>query len=166
MTGQFLSLLIRYKISLFRVVQTRKLLSIVEVVVAHMSHSRYSHQKGIRTYSCGMEQVRTRKVMKTITVHDRMQDGYTYTLIEPVGKHFHPDFKPDLTPQEMLALGVFGGKFWVGEISKIFKYFGGRKKHTKHTKHTMFIREKRLKVGLVCFNRLLSCLYSPGHLAC
>lgn len=40
-----------------------------------------------------------------------MQDGYTYTLIEPVGKHFHPDFKPDLTPQEMLALGVFGGKY-------------------------------------------------------
>ncbi len=49
--------------------------------------------------------------MKTITVHDRMQDGYTYTLTEPVGKHFHPNFKPDLTPQEMLALGVFGGKY-------------------------------------------------------
>ncbi|MEN9338023.1 MAG: hypothetical protein RIQ41_337 [Candidatus Parcubacteria bacterium] len=49
--------------------------------------------------------------MKTVTVHDKMQDGYTYTLTEPEGKHFDPQFKPDLTPQEMLALGVFGGKY-------------------------------------------------------
>ena len=40
-----------------------------------------------------------------------MQQGYAYTCTEPVGKNFHPDFKPDLTPQEMLALGVFGGKY-------------------------------------------------------
>ncbi len=49
--------------------------------------------------------------MKTIVVHDKMQNGYTYTLNEAVGKNFHPDFKPDLTPQEMLELGVFGGKY-------------------------------------------------------
>lgn len=49
--------------------------------------------------------------MRNITVQDRMQDGYSYTLTEPVGKHFDPTFKPDLTPKEMLSLGVFGGKY-------------------------------------------------------
>lgn len=48
---------------------------------------------------------------KSITVNDRMQRGYTYICTEPVGKHFAPDFKPDLTPIEMLALGVFGGVY-------------------------------------------------------
>lgn len=49
--------------------------------------------------------------MKTVAVHDKMQKGYTYELVEPIGKNFHKDFKPDLTPEEMLALGVFGGKY-------------------------------------------------------
>lgn len=49
--------------------------------------------------------------MRTVVVHDTMQNGYTYTCTEPVGKHFHPDFKPELTPKEMLALGVFGGLY-------------------------------------------------------
>lgn len=49
--------------------------------------------------------------MKSITINDLMQQGYTYTLSEPMGKNFHPDFKPELTPKEMLSLGVFGGKY-------------------------------------------------------
>jgi hypothetical protein len=48
---------------------------------------------------------------KQIVVDDLMQSGYAYILSEPAGKHFHPDFQPDLTPQEMLELGVFGGKY-------------------------------------------------------
>lgn len=48
---------------------------------------------------------------KTITVHDMMQKGYVYELTEPAGKNFDPEFKPDLTPQEMLELGVFGGVY-------------------------------------------------------
>lgn len=44
-----------------------------------------------------------------ITVNDRMQKNYTYTRTVPVGKDFDPEFKPQLTPKEMLALGVFGG---------------------------------------------------------
>jgi hypothetical protein len=48
---------------------------------------------------------------KTIVVNDRMQQGYRYQLTEPAGDHFDPEFRPELTPQEMLELGVFGGKY-------------------------------------------------------
>ncbi len=48
---------------------------------------------------------------KKVVVHDKMQDGYEYELIEPAGKNFDPNFKPDLTPKEMLELGVFGGVY-------------------------------------------------------
>ncbi len=48
---------------------------------------------------------------KKVVVNDRMQKGYVYYLTEPMGKQFHPEFKPELTPKQMLALGVFGGKY-------------------------------------------------------
>ena len=48
---------------------------------------------------------------KRIVVHDLMQKGYTYFLTEPIGRNFHPDFQPELTPKQMLELGVFGGKY-------------------------------------------------------
>jgi hypothetical protein len=46
-----------------------------------------------------------------VTVRDLMQHGYRYVLTEPVGRNFDPEFAPELTPREMLALGVFGGKY-------------------------------------------------------
>lgn len=49
--------------------------------------------------------------MKTIVVNDRMQKGYRYYLTEPVGKNFESDFQPQLTPKQMLEMGVFGGKY-------------------------------------------------------
>lgn len=48
---------------------------------------------------------------KLVTVNDKMQHGYRYTLSEPIGKDFNTEFKPELTPKEMLKLGVFGGKY-------------------------------------------------------
>lgn len=48
---------------------------------------------------------------KTVIVNDKMQRGYRYTLVAPAGRHFDPQFKPDLSPAEILALGVFGGKY-------------------------------------------------------
>lgn len=46
-----------------------------------------------------------------IVVNDKMQQGYTYALSAGEGKDFHPDFKPELTPREMLMLGVFEGHY-------------------------------------------------------
>lgn len=40
-----------------------------------------------------------------------MQTDYSYELTEPEGKNFDPRFRPDLTPKQMLALGVFGGVY-------------------------------------------------------
>lgn len=48
---------------------------------------------------------------KIIIVNDLMQKNYRYELSEPEGRNFDKDFKPDLTPKQMLALGVFGGKY-------------------------------------------------------
>ncbi len=48
---------------------------------------------------------------KFITVNDRMQKYCRYALTEPIGKNFSPEFKPELTPKQMLELGIFGGKY-------------------------------------------------------
>ena len=47
----------------------------------------------------------------TVIVSDRMQQGYRYVLSEPMGDHFAAGFAPELTPKEMLRLGVFAGKY-------------------------------------------------------
>lgn len=46
-----------------------------------------------------------------MAVNDLMQTGYVYYCTEPASRNFHSDFKPELTPKEMLGLGVFGGKY-------------------------------------------------------
>jgi hypothetical protein len=48
---------------------------------------------------------------KVVVVNDRMQHGYRYVLTAPTGRNFDSAFRPDLTPAEMLRLGVFGGKY-------------------------------------------------------
>lgn len=48
---------------------------------------------------------------KVVVVHDKMQHNYAYILSEPTGRNFDPLFTPDLTPKQMLTLGVFGGKY-------------------------------------------------------
>ena len=49
--------------------------------------------------------------MKTVIVNDNMQSNYRYKVVAPIGRNFDPEFKPQLTPKQMLALGVFGGKY-------------------------------------------------------
>ncbi|MFT5360113.1 MAG: hypothetical protein ACI88L_000595 [Candidatus Paceibacteria bacterium] len=48
---------------------------------------------------------------QTVVVKDKMQNSYIYVLSEPIGKKFDTSFNPDLTPKQMLALGVFGGHY-------------------------------------------------------
>lgn len=48
---------------------------------------------------------------RKIVVNDLMQQGYVYYLTEPVGENFDLEFRPELTPAEMLEMGVFGGKY-------------------------------------------------------
>jgi hypothetical protein len=65
---------------------------------------------------------------KVIVVNDKMQSGYSYELSEPMGKNFDPDFKPELTPKEMLNLGVFGGKYMTDAVNEFpSDWFAGAK---------------------------------------
>lgn len=50
-------------------------------------------------------------MLKKIIVSDKMQRGYVYRLVELMGENFDFRFKPELTPKQMLELGVFGGKY-------------------------------------------------------
>jgi hypothetical protein len=46
-----------------------------------------------------------------VVVNDKMQSGYVYFRTKPIGRGFRADFKPELTPKQMLELGVFGGRY-------------------------------------------------------
>src|ERR1700749_2631718 len=48
---------------------------------------------------------------RVVVVKDKMQRGYRYERVAPIGRNFDPSFTPDLTPKEMLALCVFCGKY-------------------------------------------------------
>lgn len=52
-----------------------------------------------------------------MTTH-RQSSTQAYTLTEPEGKHFDPEFTPDLSPQQMLELGVFDGDYFLGQIDE------------------------------------------------
>lgn len=58
---------------------------------------------------------------KTVLVNDKMQTNYRYSLSQPIGKNFDPKFKPELSPKQMLELGVFGGKYMTDCIKEFPK---------------------------------------------
>ncbi len=72
--------------------------------------------------------------MRRVIVEDLMQHGYMYVLSEPEGRNFHPGFTPELTPGDMLTLGVFGGKYMT-DCEKEFPvawFDGARLCHEQH----------------------------------
>ena len=46
-----------------------------------------------------------------VIVNDKMQKNYEYELVEKEGSNFDFEFKPELTPKQMLELGVFEGHY-------------------------------------------------------
>ncbi|HEY2709359.1 MAG TPA: hypothetical protein VGI95_15020 [Caulobacteraceae bacterium] len=73
------------------------------------------------------------KVGDEIVVNDRMQQDYSYLLAARTGRDFDPAFAPDLTPKEMLALGVFGGKYMTDCRDEFpASWFEGAKLSPKH----------------------------------
>ncbi len=87
-----------------------------------------------------------RRLAKKITYSDNFQKKYRYELTEPVGKNFDALFRPDLTPKEMLKLGVFGGAYFIGVPTGIpsdlpREWFRGvtlSQDNTKHKEHNYF----------------------------
>ncbi len=85
---------------------------------------------------------------KVVEVNDLMQKDYVYTLSAPVGQNFDSEFKPELTPKEILELGAFGGKYMTDcapefpkdwfENAKLAKY------PIKRYKGSQTIRDKSL----------------------
>ena len=70
---------------------------------------------------------------RIVVVNDKMQSGYRYVLSAPMGRDFDPEFKPDLEPAEMLALGVFGGKYMTDTPKEFPKsWFTHAKLSTEH----------------------------------
>jgi hypothetical protein len=59
-------------------------------------------------------------VPQKVIVNDVMQKGYEYLRVEPIGKNFDKDFRPELSPKEMLELGVFGGVY-MRDCKRIYK---------------------------------------------
>lgn len=56
-----------------------------------------------------------------IKVNNPRQSNYSYKLVEPVGENFDDEFKPELTPKQMLDLGIFGGNYFNGDTEEFPK---------------------------------------------
>lgn len=100
-----------------------------------------------------------KKQTTIISVSDRMQRGYQYTLTAPTGRQFDPEFKPDLTPKEMLELGVFGGVYMRDCTKEFPKSWFGR---AKFQKPNSFVRDPKLNLFGVNASQPLSVWRAKG----
>lgn len=75
--------------------------------------------------------------MKKIKVKNKLQE-YEYILKELEGKQFDPEFKPQLTPKQMLQLGVFGGDYFLGFDQDILKDWFDKTKCSDHGKDPQY----------------------------
>jgi len=75
-----------------------------------------------------------------VNVEDSMQ-RYHYVLQEVPGRNFSVDFTPNLTPQQMLELGVFGGDYFHNEHSEFpEEWFNSAKLSAEHNPHLNFFQ--------------------------
>jgi hypothetical protein len=51
------------------------------------------------------------RIGDTVIVNDRMQCNYRYEIVARSGEDFMPRFGPRFSPRQMLAMGVFEGKY-------------------------------------------------------
>jgi hypothetical protein len=68
-------------------------------------------QSGLNSPDRLLENMPMARKTVIVYVNDKMQRGYTYVLTVRSGRNFDPEFRPELTPKEMLALGAFCGKY-------------------------------------------------------
>lgn len=73
--------------------------------------------------------------VRTIIVNDKMQRGYRYALVAPAGRRFAAEFTPELSPKEMLQLGVFGGKFMTDTTAEFPKSWFAKAKLSPQRPH-------------------------------
>ena len=75
---------------------------------------------------------------RSVVVNDKMQKGYRYQLSAPAGRNFDSEFRPELTPAEMLRLGVFCGKYMTDTRKEFPKsWFDGAKLSPKRRDCTL-----------------------------
>jgi hypothetical protein len=73
---------------------------------------------------------------RVVTVDEAYQTGYSYTCTEPISQNFDPEFTPDLTPKQMLHMGIFGGNYFNLIPSEFPKdWFDGVQLATDHKPH-------------------------------
>ena len=92
-----------------------------------------------------------------VEVNDKMQKGYVYFRTKPMGRAFRPGFTPELTPKQMLELGVFGGKYMT-DCRKEFpaSWFTRRKAFARSTARLaeLFWRERIATTSRMAAQRL------------
>ena len=67
-----------------------------------------------------------------VVVNDVMQQDYVYYRTAPVGRGFALNFRPELTPKQMLQLGVFGGKYMTDCVDEFPESWFGHAKLCSH----------------------------------
>ena len=101
-----------------------------------------------------------------------MQKGYRYEVVEPIGRKFDSEFRPELTPAEMLRLGVFGGKYMTdcgNEVARSWfkgaKLATGAADRSLNTSVWMLVSRSRTGVGRAGYTRPTRAAGSNGTAA-
>lgn len=125
-----------------------------------------------------LAKVRARKFKKgaTLIAYDRMQKNYKYKLTEDTGKKFNKEFKPELTPLQMLKMGVFEGKYcndcileypkeWFIKRTKTAEILDTLSPEGPNYKINYYKIKARLSLGQWKRNKWIPCTYTRAGIA-